>query len=380
MSGASRSPGQRMTGQTGRAPGRRAARSGRRHVESQAQADRPRRAHRFHRRGFGDRRPVLFRGTLMLNGHFRGTSRPRTRSSLERRVRSPVTSVRARWSSAERSWAACSVPSAWSSSAPRASLPMWRLPRGGRRGCALRGSLPDDEGEPQRRDAPHARALGGPPQALRRMRTRREFNLLVVHGDGRRIARLTLSRWVLLTILGFVVALPVSVAFIYADYIALRQQRASLGEVAALNAKVVEQQSIIDASRAKMRAIWAEIDGWRELRARIWEPFGPESGPAKRSAGIGGGTGPSRARRRAGSRGHRRRPGAAHRRGQGRGRRSAVARALPDARHAGARRLALALAGARADQLGLRRPRPRRGRPTRSFTAVSTSARRSGRR
>ena len=127
------------------------------------------------------------------------------------------------------------------------------------------------------------------------MRTRREFNLLVVHGDGRRIARLTLSRWVLLTILGFLVALPVSVAFIYADYIALRQQRASLGEVAALNAKVVEQQSIIDASRAKMRAIWAEIDGWRELRARIWEPFGPESGPAKRSAGIGGGTGPSRA-------------------------------------------------------------------------------------
>ena len=127
------------------------------------------------------------------------------------------------------------------------------------------------------------------------MRTRREFNLLVVHGDGRRIARLTLSRWMFLTILGFVVALPVSVAFIYADYISLRQQRASRGELAALNARVAEQQSVIDASRAKMRAIWAEIDGWRELRARIWEPFGPESGPAKRSTGIGGGTGPSRA-------------------------------------------------------------------------------------
>src|SRR5207247_2852806 len=33
----------------------------------------------------------------------------------------------------------------------------------------------------------------------------------------------------------------------------------------------------------------------RAVRARIWEPFGPESGPAKRSMGIGGGTGPSRA-------------------------------------------------------------------------------------
>jgi murein DD-endopeptidase MepM/ murein hydrolase activator NlpD len=124
------------------------------------------------------------------------------------------------------------------------------------------------------------------------MRARREFNLLVVHGDGRRIARLTLSRWLILTILGLAVTLPVSVAVIYADYQSLRQQRASLGE---LTARLAEQQSVIDASRAKMQMIWAEIDGWRELRAKIWEPFGPENGPSKRGTGIGGGTGPSRA-------------------------------------------------------------------------------------
>jgi murein DD-endopeptidase MepM/ murein hydrolase activator NlpD len=123
------------------------------------------------------------------------------------------------------------------------------------------------------------------------MRARREFNLLVVHGDGRRIARLTLSRWLVLAILGLAVALPVSVAVIYADYLSLRQQRAALSE---LTARVTEQQSVIDVSRAKMQAIWAEIDGWRELRVRIWEPFGPENGPSKRSPGIGGGTGPSR--------------------------------------------------------------------------------------
>src|SRR5262249_59396410 len=44
------------------------------------------------------------------------------------------------------------------------------------------------------------------------MRARREFNLLVVHGDGRRIARLSLSRWLILTVLTFVVALPISYA------------------------------------------------------------------------------------------------------------------------------------------------------------------------
>ena len=41
-----------------------------------------------------------------------------------------------------------------------------------------------------------------------------------------------------------------------------------------------------------MRQIRAEIDGWRDLQARIWEPFGPEDGSAKRVTGIGGGTGP----------------------------------------------------------------------------------------
>lgn len=121
---------------------------------------------------------------------------------------------------------------------------------------------------------------------------RHAFNLLVVHGDGRRIARLTLSPWLILTILGVAVALPTSVAVIYVDYLALRQQRATLNE---LTARVVEQQSVIEVSRAKMQTVWAEINGWRELRARIWEPFGPEIGPAKRSTGIGGGTGPTRA-------------------------------------------------------------------------------------
>jgi len=124
------------------------------------------------------------------------------------------------------------------------------------------------------------------------MPARREFNLLVVHGDGRRIARLTLPRWLLLTVLGLFLAVPASVTVIYKDYLTLRSQRASLNE---LSTRVVEQQRVIDNSQAKMRQIRAEIDGWRELHAKIWEPFGPEDGATKRSGGIGGGTGPSRA-------------------------------------------------------------------------------------
>ena len=124
------------------------------------------------------------------------------------------------------------------------------------------------------------------------MLARREFNLLVVHGDGRGIARLTLPRWLILTVLGLFLAVPASVTVIYTDYLTLRTQRASLNE---LSVRVVKQQQVIDGWQTRMRQIRAEIDGWRELRAKIWEPFGPEEGATKRSAGIGGSTGPSRA-------------------------------------------------------------------------------------
>ena len=123
------------------------------------------------------------------------------------------------------------------------------------------------------------------------MRAPRKFNVLVVHDDGRRIARVTLPRWLILTVLGLFLVVPTSVTVIYTDYLQLRGQRALLNDLAA---RVTEQQGVIDASQSKMREIRAEIDGWRELHARIWAPFGPEDGSAKRRPGMGGGTGPAR--------------------------------------------------------------------------------------
>ncbi len=122
------------------------------------------------------------------------------------------------------------------------------------------------------------------------MRARRDFNLLVVQGDGRRIGRITLPQWLILTVLGLLLAVPASVAVIYTDYLQLRSQRSSLND---LTARVAEQQAVIDASQSKMRQIRAEIDGWRDLHAKILEPFGPEDGSAKSVTGIGGGTGPA---------------------------------------------------------------------------------------
>src|SRR5438128_10574350 len=123
------------------------------------------------------------------------------------------------------------------------------------------------------------------------MPTPKEFNLLVVHGDGRRVVRLALSRWVILIALGVLLAAPIALAVIYGDYLELRRERASLAQ---LTARVTEQQTLIESSQARMRELRAEIDSWRDLQARIWEPFGPEDGKAKRGSAMGGPTGPAR--------------------------------------------------------------------------------------
>ena len=123
------------------------------------------------------------------------------------------------------------------------------------------------------------------------MPTPKEFNLLVVHGDGRRVVRLALSRWVIVVGIGVLVAAPIALAAIYSDYLQLRRERAAL---AHLTARVTEQHALIESSQARMRELRAEIDSWRDLQARIWEPFGPEDGKAKRGSGMGGTTGPVR--------------------------------------------------------------------------------------
>ncbi|HET7876963.1 MAG TPA: M23 family metallopeptidase [Methylomirabilota bacterium] len=123
------------------------------------------------------------------------------------------------------------------------------------------------------------------------MAKRRGFNLLVVKADGTRVLRVSVPRWAPWGALAAVFLAFLSVALIYGDYLSLRQQRANLS---ALYARLAEQQVVIEAAQARAREVRAEIDGWRELHARILEPFGPEAGAVKRGTGIGGGTGMAR--------------------------------------------------------------------------------------
>ena len=114
----------------------------------------------------------------------------------------------------------------------------------------------------------------------------KQFNLLMVRDDGSRVLRLSVPGWVVGAIVGGFAVTLIGLAFIYPDYVSLRHQRATF---AALSARLHTQQSLLEASQARMREIRGEINSWRDLHAKIWEPFGPEAGPARRANGIGGG-------------------------------------------------------------------------------------------
>jgi murein DD-endopeptidase MepM/ murein hydrolase activator NlpD len=115
----------------------------------------------------------------------------------------------------------------------------------------------------------------------------KQFNLLMVRDDGSRVLRLSVPGWVVGVAAGGLAVTLIGLAFIYPDYVSLRQQRSTF---TALSARLQSQQVLLDASRSRLREIRGEIDSWRDLHAKIWEPFGPEAPPAKRGTGIGGGS------------------------------------------------------------------------------------------
>ncbi len=119
------------------------------------------------------------------------------------------------------------------------------------------------------------------------MRNLKRFSLLIVAGDSTRVLRLNLPRWVFY---GGLVVLVVGVSalgVLAADYLFLKQQ---WSQMAGLRARVMEQQAVIDGFHKRIADIRSEVGSWRDLHAKIWEPFGPAEGEMRRGTGIGGRT------------------------------------------------------------------------------------------
>ena len=126
-----------------------------------------------------------------------------------------------------------------------------------------------------------------PRRARERLNGRDLFSLLVVRGDGARVVRFNFRRPVAL---GAFLTLAVAVSVLGAlvgDWVQLRQLTR---EAKLFSQQLAEQRETIDSFNHRVAELRQEMSGWRELHARIWEPFGPELAPGSRDKGIGGGS------------------------------------------------------------------------------------------
>jgi len=124
----------------------------------------------------------------------------------------------------------------------------------------------------------------------RQNRGRLFHHLLLVRSNGAGSRALHLPRvgtCIVAAALGVAVG---AVGVATADYLTLKRQATTL---ASVQLKVDEQRALIETFQKRIGDVRKEIATWKELHARMAEPFGPESGSrlAAQPAGIGGGTG-----------------------------------------------------------------------------------------
>lgn len=123
---------------------------------------------------------------------------------------------------------------------------------------------------------------GGRTESLDR---RRQFSLLIVRGDGVRVLRFNFGRPVAVGLLVLLGVLVLGLGALAGDYVQLRDlTRDAVG----FSKRLTEQQRFIDSFNGRIAELRTEVAGWRELHARIWEPFGPDASPKRKKTGIGG--------------------------------------------------------------------------------------------
>ena len=130
-------------------------------------------------------------------------------------------------------------------------------------------------------------AVVAPRPWRKRVDRRGQFSFLIVRGDGARVIRFNLARPTPVN-MGVALAVMVALAGVLLGEWAhlLRRYR----DVASLHQQIAKQAQTIDSFNTRVADLRKEIAGWRELHARIWEPFGPEVSPGGKDRGIGGGT------------------------------------------------------------------------------------------
>jgi murein DD-endopeptidase MepM/ murein hydrolase activator NlpD len=115
---------------------------------------------------------------------------------------------------------------------------------------------------------------------------RQQFSLLIVRGDGTRVLRFNFPRPAALAAFATAAVAATTFCALLGDWFQLRQLTV---EARTFKSQIAEQQATIDSFNNRVVELRAEMTGWRDLHARIWEPFGPELQPGGRDRAVGGG-------------------------------------------------------------------------------------------
>jgi murein DD-endopeptidase MepM/ murein hydrolase activator NlpD len=130
-------------------------------------------------------------------------------------------------------------------------------------------------------------AGANPGRKRNRLSRRSQFSLLIVRGDGARVLRFSFTRPSAVSA-GVVLAVMVSISgALVGDWVRMREINR---DASTFHAQLAEQRATIDAFNGRVAELRKEMSGWRDLHARIWEPFGPEMSPGGKDRGFGGGT------------------------------------------------------------------------------------------
>jgi biotin carboxyl carrier protein len=111
------------------------------------------------------------------------------------------------------------------------------------------------------------------------------FNVVVVPGDGSRVLRFSVPRWVAYGALGLEAAALAAMAGFSGEHALLWNQA---GQLETLRRRADDQRAVIDAFQARLPAIRNEITDWKTLHAKMWKAYAPEKGSKQAPTGIGG--------------------------------------------------------------------------------------------
>jgi murein DD-endopeptidase MepM/ murein hydrolase activator NlpD len=116
--------------------------------------------------------------------------------------------------------------------------------------------------------------------------TRRpRLSVFIVPSDGARPVRFHLPRAVVPAVVVAAALTLTALTALVCDYVRVRRLAAS---PALLERQLAEQQGLAASLQTRIGEIRLEMGSWRDLHAKIWEPFGPDVGRVPKTRGIGG--------------------------------------------------------------------------------------------